>query len=310
MCEMLFDRASNIEYGSVASGDKPDITRMQSAGSEDEGADSEPEEDYSADGSGIVKPHAISFVDTRGRSSLHLVCENAMADVKLLQFCLDREWIKADWRRTMQPKPWYSHWEYGPRGSGYYLNNNGGTVPDRLWDGAGSGLGSDEPNTHPKCCGTQLLQLDDAGMTPMHLLCSAALSSSSGRQEMELKKRHVKMLEALCKACKTAAKMLDHSGRLPLHYFLANPGISPASFKVIAAVSGKSAYRQRDAWGSTPLHLMCWNPGATWKLLKTVLKGGAGVTCGDEDFEGRTPLHCLCEGPACTSDNIKLIFAA
>ena len=37
------------------------------------------------------KPLTLSLIDRRGRSSCHLVCENLSADVKLLQWVLDKE---------------------------------------------------------------------------------------------------------------------------------------------------------------------------------------------------------------------------
>ena len=143
------------------------------------------------------KPHTLSLVDRRGRSSCHLVCENLSADVKLLQWVLDKEFIKEPWKPNLPLKePWYQHWEYGPRGSGYYLKHNGGTVPPNLWDGGGSGS---EPCVHENELGTQLLHRDEAGMTPMHVLCSLPLSSGSKKEEVEAKKNMLKMLELVCK---------------------------------------------------------------------------------------------------------------
>ena len=143
------------------------------------------------------EPHTLSLVDRRGRSSCHLVCENLSADVKLLQWVLDKEFIKEPWKPNLPLKePWYQHWEYGPRGSGYYLKHNGGTVPPNLWDGGGSGS---EPCVHENELGTQLLHQDEAGMTPMHVLCSLPLSSGSKKEEVEAKKNMLKMLELVCK---------------------------------------------------------------------------------------------------------------
>ncbi len=175
-----------------------------------------------------------------------------------------------------------------------------------------------------------LIQTDDQGMTPLHILCMASsanldhYTSRKSRKDEEVEDEDdnnisTALLQLIFQADPSAATIQDIDGKCPIHYAASNIGFPWAKFLVPLASQlkdeeigmKKSPYPAAsivDNTGKTALHYLASNPYITKGCIKSlydVYPRSATM----QDYVGRCPIHYAVTNEAATIHNYIDILA-
>jgi ankyrin repeat protein len=272
--------------------------------------------------------HALSSIDTFGKTVLHYLCKNENSCTKKIDWVLQKEMLVALNVPALEVAMCYAPLDkHGPLGRGRYLltryvdrleEYEGGADP---WELALAGLSG----LLPEIPQTSLFHRDIDGHTPLHAACQHELDPEHKRKKKSfltgvLTKDATSSVEIINKLAGVApeiCKAKDMDGRTPMHLLCSNSTIKwPLLMKLLKNVHFQTAVREPDVAARVPLHALCLNPSLATtkprmvsKMLRALLrhhKAAAGLV----DQFGCTPLHYLCMRGRPTRDQVKILLRA